>query len=169
YFLVLSCFIIALFTAYVISTNNQRRIKNAQFEEEKTKVGKNMPLTVVTASISIDKGLIIGLTSGYLVQIGQGQVVLWIGLTTMIMLAMLLISTYLLRQLKMIGMFILLVALSLYLFLTDALGVSVNKMEKLQMFSPLQYVEKLLETFVSGIANRPLSIIILVAVILLGA
>src|SRR5699024_8676598 len=64
---------------------------------------------------------------------------------------------------------LLLVALSLYLFLTDALGVSVNKMEKLQMFSPLQYVEKLLETFVSGIANHPLSIIILVAVILLGA
>src|SRR5699024_12545129 len=104
----------------------------------------------------------------YLMLIVKSKLVICVGLITMIMLAMLLIYTYLLRKLKMICMFILLVALSLYLFLTDAIGISVNKMEKLQMFSPLQYVEKLLETFVSGIANHPLSIIILVAVILLG-
>lgn len=168
YFLVLICFIVALFTAYMVSTDNQRRVDSDQFETDKKLISKNMPLTVVIASIGVVEGLIIGLTSGYLLHIGEGKLLIWVGLITLIMLSMLLISTYLLRQLKMIGMFILLAILSLYLFLTEALGVSIHQIEKIRLFSPLQYVDTLLGNFVSGAAHNVISIIVLSAIILIG-
>src|SRR5699024_7071624 len=58
YFLVLICFIVALFTAYVLSTNNLKRMEADQFETDKTLAGKNMPLTLVTVSIGILEGLV---------------------------------------------------------------------------------------------------------------
>ncbi|MBP1968670.1 type VII secretion EsaA-like protein [Virgibacillus natechei] len=169
YYLVLICFIVALFTAYVISTNNQRRVDRDQFAQDKTIVGKNLPLTGLTASIGVVEGLVIGLTSGYFLQIGGGSLFLWVGLITLIMLAMLFVATYLLRQLKMIGMFILLAVLSLYLFLTDALAVSMSQIETVRMFSPLQHVETMLGNVVNGNANSVLSIIVLIGIILIGA
>src|SRR5699024_8578101 len=93
YFLVLICFIVALFTAYVLSTKNLNRMEADQFETDMTLAGKNMPLTLVTASIGVVEGLVIGLTSGYLLQIGQGKLFMWAGLITLIMLAMLLVAT----------------------------------------------------------------------------
>ncbi|WP_373895107.1 type VII secretion protein EsaA [Virgibacillus sp. CBA3643] len=169
YYLVLICFIVALFTAYVISTNNQRRMEGDQFAQGKSLVGKNLPLTGLTASIGVVEGLVIGLTSGYLLQIGGGRLFVWVGLITLVMLAMLLVAAYLLRQLKMIGMFILLAVLSLYLFLTDALAVSMSQIETVRMFSPLQYVETMLGNVINGTANGVLSIIILIGIVLIGA
>src|SRR5699024_12814842 len=61
-----------------------------------------------------------------------------------VMLVMLLVSTYLLRQLKMIGMFILLACMSMYLFLTKTLGSSAAGNEGLRAYSLLQYVEDML-------------------------
>ncbi|WP_449354463.1 type VII secretion protein EsaA [Virgibacillus natechei] len=169
YYVVLICFIVALFTAYVISTNNQRRMDGDQFAQDKSLVGKNLPLTGLTASIGVVEGLVIGLTSGYLLQIGGGRLFVWVGLITLVMLAMLLVAAYLLRQLKMIGMFILLAVLSLYLFLTDALAVSMSQIETVRMFSPLQHVETMLGNVINGTANGVLSIIILIGIALIGA
>lgn len=169
YFLVLICSIVALFTAYVISTNNQKRMDKDQFAEDKSLVGKNLLTTILTASIGVVEGLVIGLTAGYLLGIGGERLFLWVGLITLIMPAMLLIATYLLRQLKMIGMFILLIILSLYLFLTDALTVSLSQMETVRMFSPLQHIETLIANVVNGTANSVLGLAILAGIALIGA
>lgn len=171
YFVVLICFIVALFSAYVISIHERKQIQNDAFAEEKTLVGTNTPLTIITVSIGLVEGLAIGLLSGYLLQITEEKFLLWTGLITLIMQAMLLVAAYLLRQLKMIGMFILLVMLSLYLFLTEALGLHFNKAslaEKLREYSPLQYIEKLFMQFGSGAADNKIIIVSLLVLIVLS-
>lgn len=157
YFVVIICFIVALFTAYVISMNERKRLQKGNFEEHRSLIGNNTPITIITASTGIVEGIIIGFLSGYLLQVTQDKFLLWTGLITLISLTMLLFSAYLLRQLKMLGMFILLVILSLYLFLTAALGIHFDKISlagKIRDFSPLQYIEKLLTEFGSGAADN---------------
>ena len=123
YFLVLICTIVALFTAYAISNNERRRIQKDSFEGEQTLVWRNTPITALTASIGVIEGLVIGALSAYLLHISQEKFLLWTGLIILMMLAMLLVACYLLRQLKMLGMFVLLIVMSMYLFLTEAVGL----------------------------------------------
>lgn len=157
YFIVLICFIVALFTAYVISNSEKTRLTDDSFSEEKSLVGMNTPITIVTASIGLVEGLVIGLLSSYLLHLNEERLLSWVGVISLIMMTMLLVATYLLRQLKMGGMFILLVLLGLYLFLTEAIGLHFDKSSsaaKLKEFSPLQYVEKLLTEFGINAANN---------------
>lgn len=157
YFLVLICFIVALFTAYVISTNERKRLENDSFAEERSLAANNLPITLITASIGLVEGLVIGLISSSLLNIGEEKFMLWISTITLIMAAMLLVAAYLLRQLKMVGMFILLAIFSLYLFLTEALGLHFDQLSfaaRLREYSPLQYIEKLFMQFGSGTADN---------------
>ncbi|WP_010532263.1 type VII secretion protein EsaA [Lentibacillus jeotgali] len=144
YFLVLICFIVGLFTAYVISTANQHRVSKNQFEGESSLMGRNSLITGITTGLGALEGLVIGLVSAYFLDIGEVRLILWTGIMILIMLTMVLVSTYLLRQLKMIGMFILLAVMSMYLFLTEALTSSLSGIEALRNYSPLQYVDILL-------------------------
>ncbi|WP_066074096.1 type VII secretion protein EsaA [Neobacillus soli] len=167
YFVVLICFIIAFFTAYVISTNERKRLVIDSFAEERTLVKSNLPISVITASIGIVEGVITGVLSGYFLQISQGKFMLWTGLITLVMLTLLLAAAYLLRQLKMVGMFILLASLSLYLFLTRALGLHFDQQSfasKIQDYSPLHYIEKLVTGFADGATDNMLIIFSLLAI-----
>lgn len=151
YFLVLICFIVALFTAYVISTYDERRQQKATFKEDMPLMKRNFPITVIAVGIGIVEGLVICIISGYLLQISQTNLIQWIGLNVLIMVTLLLVSTYLLRQLKMVGMFILLMMLSLYLLLTNALtSDGEGKFSLLKQISPLQHVEMMLAKFMQA-------------------
>ncbi|PEA53776.1 type VII secretion protein EsaA [Bacillus pseudomycoides] len=156
YLLVLICFIVSLFTAYVISNQERKRIEESAFEEEMSLVLKNVPTTTVQVGIGIVEGILIGGISGYLLKISHAKFLVWISIFTIIMLTLVLISGYLLRQMKMIGMFILLATFSLYLFLTDAVGLNLDKMStaaKIREFSPLQYIESMLTGFANDRAD----------------
>ncbi|WP_144555509.1 type VII secretion protein EsaA [Bacillus sp. X1(2014)] len=156
YFVVLICFIVALFTAYVLSNNERKRLQKDTFAGERTIVANNTPITIITVSIGLIEGLVIGLMSGKMLQMSEGKFLQWTTLITLIMVTLLLVATYLLRQLKMAGMFILLVILSLYLFLTEALGRHFDQFSvaaKLRDYSPLQYIETLLMKFGSGASD----------------
>lgn len=171
YFIVLICFIVALFTAYVISGYERRKHEDDSFTEERSLVGKNLPITMITASIGVVEGILIGWLSGYFLQIPQEKFISWIGLVTLIMATMLLVGAYLLRQLKMLGMFILLVILSMYLFLTEALGLRYNTLSlagKVKEYSPLQYVEQLLLGVDNGIADHQIVVVWLVVLIVVS-
>ncbi|MGY0691174.1 type VII secretion protein EsaA [Virgibacillus sp. FSP13] len=168
YFVVLVCFIIALFTAYVISMSNQRQLAGDQFETEKSLMGKNTLITSIIGGIGVAEGIIIGLLSGYFLEVSGGELGKWIGLITLVMTVMLLVATYLLRQLKMIGMFILLAVLSLYLFLTRALGSGFVGLETIRMYSPLQYVETLVSKTVQGQEGYGTAMFILAGLTLIG-
>jgi hypothetical protein len=168
YFLVLICFIVSLFTAYALSISGQKRKETDLFATEQTLMGKNASVTIITASIGFVEGILIGILSGYILQLDIKKLIVWIGLITLVMLTMLLISSYLLRQLKMIGMFILLTIFSLYLFLTESVGLASGQVEGLRMYSPLQHIETLLTNIVQGLAVNPLTTFILVTLMLIG-
>lgn len=157
YYIVLICAIVALFTAYFISTNEQRSTNTDQFASEQTFIGKNIPSTLLTAMIGLVEGIIIGVSSGYILDMSQSDIVLWTGLLTLLMLTMLLCSTYLLRQVKVIGMFILLSIFSIYLFFTETLGFgsdTIPFIKNIQLFSPLQHVETVVANVLSRLSEN---------------
>lgn len=171
YLLVLICFIVSLFTAYVISNQERKRIEESAFEEELSLVLKNVPTTTVQVGIGIVEGILIGGISGYLLKIGHAKFLVWISIFTITMLVLVLISGYLLRQMKMIGMFILLATFSLYLFLTDAVGLNLDKMStaaKIREFSPLQYIESMITGFTNDRADWLTIMYGLIAVAVIG-
>ncbi|MBJ7961802.1 hypothetical protein JDS77_29875 [Bacillus cereus group sp. N28] len=171
YLLVLICFIVSLFTAYVISNQERKRIEKSAFEEEMSLVLKNVPTTAVQVGIGIVEGILIGGISGYLLKISHAEFPVWISMFTSIMLVLVLISGYLLRQMKMVGMFILLATFSLYLFLTDAVGLNLDKMStaaKIREFSPLQYIEIMITGFANDRANWSTIMYSLMAAVAIG-
>ncbi|MEN2768993.1 type VII secretion protein EsaA [Ornithinibacillus xuwenensis] len=168
YFLVLTCFIVVLFTAYVISTIQQKRVEQDQFSAEKSVINKNLPITIITACIGIVEGIIIGLMSSYFLQIVAGSMIIWTLFLSAVMVVMLLIATYLLRQLKMVGMFLLLIVLSLYLFSSNAIGTGIEAINKLKAFSPLQYVDTLLQQIIQGNPNYALATLFLLGLLIVG-
>ncbi|MES5938351.1 MULTISPECIES: type VII secretion protein EsaA [unclassified Bacillus cereus group] len=171
YLIVLTCFIVALFTAYAIANQEKKRTQSDHFEERFSLIDMNVPTTVVAFGISIVEGISIGVISGRLLKFGQDQSLLWIAFITIIMMAFVLVSTYLLRQIKMVGMFILLVFLSMYLFLTEAVGSKVDQMSsvgKLRQFSPLQYIESFLNDFISGKDTGKVIFIVLFVIAIIG-
>ncbi|MGP4040969.1 type VII secretion protein EsaA [Gracilibacillus sp. D59] len=168
YFIVLISFLVALFTGYGISIFNQKRITENQFEEEKSIVGQNGWITCITGSIGILEGLVLGLVSAYLLNIAGGKLILWTGLMILIMFVMVLSATYLLRQLKMIGMFILLGVLSMYLFLTNALTTSLSGVGDWRDYSPLQYIERLLNRLMQGSSDYGFIVLSLILIALLA-
>ncbi|WP_230576437.1 type VII secretion protein EsaA [Bacillus rhizoplanae] len=158
YLMVLVCFIVALFTSYAIAHQEKRRSQKDDFAEELSTMLSNVPITAITLGIAIAEGITIGIISGHLLEFDQTRNLMWIGSITMIMAALVLISTYLLRQVKMIGMFVLLTFFSMYLFLTNAVGMNIDKMSyfgKIRKFSPLQYLETFLNNFISGKNSEP--------------
>jgi type VII secretion EsaA-like protein len=153
YFLVLIMAMLTLFTAYVLSNMGQRKMIGNTFSEDATLIGRNMPITLITAGIGVIEGLVIGLASHYLLSLEQGTLLIWLGLIVLITMTMLLIATYLLRQINMIGMFILLTVFSLYLLLTTSLGFrfeNASLVAALRDLSPLQYAEMLLTHMLDG-------------------
>ena len=171
YLIVLTCFIVALFTAYASANQEKKRMQSDHFEEKFSLIDMNVPTTVVAFGISIVEGISIGIISGRLLKFGQDQSLLWIAFITFIMMAFVLVSTYLLRQIKMVGMFILLVFLSMYLFLTEAVGSKVDQMSsvgKIRQFSPLQYIESFLNDFISGKDTGKVIFVVLFVIAIIG-
>ncbi|SHM55149.1 type VII secretion protein EsaA [Gracilibacillus kekensis] len=168
YFLVLITFLAALFTAYGISTVNQKRIQENAFEEESSIFGRNALVAGITAGLGVIEGIVFGLVSAYLLDISGGKLIIWTLLMVLIMTVMVLAASYLLRQLKLVGMFILLGIMSLYLFLTNALSAGLSNASEWREYSPLQYVERLLNRFVHGSSDYGMIVLSLILVLLIA-
>ncbi|PEF72904.1 type VII secretion protein EsaA [Bacillus pseudomycoides] len=171
YLIVLVCFIVSLFTSYAIANQERKRHQQDDFEEKSSILDMNLPITAITFGIAIVEGVIIGIIAGKLLEFSGNQRLIWIAFITITMMAFVFVSTYLLRQAKMIGMFILLTSLSLYLFLTEAVGVKVTKtsyLGKLREFSPLQYIEDFLNNFISGKNDGHVTFAVLLVIAIVG-
>src|SRR5690625_949418 len=150
YFIVLVLTIVTLFTAYVISTINERNLVKEN-TEEKSLYSLNAPVTGLIAAIGLAEGIVIGLVLFYLLKLDQSAIYMWLGLMILLTMLMLFVATYLLRQLKMVGMFILLGIISLYLFVTKSLSFKFEHNEVIEVIrslSPLQHIENLLYAIV---------------------
>lgn len=169
YYLVLISFIVVLFTAYVISTLHMRRKQDDQFASDTSLMVQHAPITIITAGIGLLEGIVIGIVSSYYLPIDDLNKLQLTAVMALLITAMLLIATYLLRQMKMIGMFILLAIFSLYLFFTDAIGSASTAFPTIEKFSPLQYMETFMLRIVEGSVNYVVAIFALVIAAAIGA
>ncbi|MEC0304705.1 type VII secretion protein EsaA, partial [Terribacillus saccharophilus] len=169
YYLVLISFIVVLFTAYVISTLHMRRKQDDQFAADTSLMVQHAPITIITAGIGLLEGIVIGIVSSYYLPIDDLNKLQLTAVMALLITAMLLIATYLLRQMKMIGMFILLAIFSLYLFFTDAIGSASTAFPTIEKFSPLQYMETFMLRIVEGSVNYVVAIFALVIAAAIGA
>ncbi|MFP7254761.1 type VII secretion protein EsaA [Terribacillus goriensis] len=169
YYLVLISFIVVLFTAYVISTLHMRRKQDDQFASDMSLMVQHAPITIITAGIGLLEGIVIGIVSSYYLPIDDLNKLQLTAVMALLITAMLLIATYLLRQMKMIGMFILLAIFSLYLFFTDAIGTASTAFPTIEKFSPLQYMETFMLRIVEGSVNYVVAIFALVIAAAVGA
>ncbi|WP_255248236.1 type VII secretion protein EsaA [Terribacillus saccharophilus] len=169
YYLVLISFIVVLFTAYVISTLHMRRKQDDQFASDTSLMVQHAPITIITAGIGLLEGIVIGIVSSYYLPIDDLNKLQLTAVMALLITAMLLIATYLLRQMKMIGMFILLAIFSLYLFFTDAIGTASTAFPTIEKFSPLQYMETFMLRIVEGSVNYVVAIFSLVIAAAIGA
>lgn len=172
YFLVIIMSVLALFTAYAISMLKITKQQDESFEKDNSMIKRNLPYVLLIVGIGAIEGVVTGLVSSYLLSIETP--VLWIALISLLMISMVVISTYLLRQLKMIGMFIILAVLSLYLFVTRSLGFSFEHSEiisTLRVASPLQHVETLIANILDntqGVEGVLMSTLLISLIIVLG-
>ncbi|MFP7479335.1 type VII secretion protein EsaA [Terribacillus saccharophilus] len=169
YYLVLISFIVVLFTAYVISTLHMRRKQDDQFASDTSLMVQHAPITIITAGIGLLEGIVIGIVASYYLPIDDLNKIQLTAVMALLITAMLLIATYLLRQMKMIGMFILLAIFSLYLFFTDAIGTASTAFPTIEKFSPLQYMETFMLRIVEGSVNYVVAIFALVIAAAIGA
>lgn len=154
YLIVIASFL-ALFTAYVMSSFKQFTFKKTDFEnsEEQGLVRSNLPILLFTTAVAIIEGLIVGTLSLTVNKFISVSPVIWIVIITLLMTLLVLFTTYLLRQLKMIGMFLILLIISMYIFFTEALGFDFERSHIIQEFSrwsPLHY----LEVSISNVLNN---------------
>lgn len=171
YLIVLVCFIVALFTGYVIAAQERKRKQEDDFAEEMALAYQNTPITLMTVGIGLIEGAIIGAISAYFLEMKGVIFVSWMGIIILIVLVFVLIATYLLRQLRMMGMFLLLIILAMYLFLTEAVGLKIDQdsmLATIRSFSPLQYIENLLNGFVSRTDDWLVIMYSLIGVAVLG-
>lgn len=170
YFMTIILSIITLFTAYVLSTLNLRR-KEDVFEAEQSIINSNKTIALTTALIGVIEGIVVGLLSFYLLPLPFESMYTWLAMIVLSTAVMLFFATYLLRQLKMIGMFILLTIFSAYLFLTRSLGFRFENnalVETLRHISPLQHVEAELANMIESGINPSFftwSVLIILAVL----
>lgn len=172
YFIVIILMIVTLFTAYVISTLHVRNKQQDVFEGDQTLIQSNQSITIITSIVGAVEGIVIGLISFYLLQLPFENMFTWVAVILFLTMAMLYVATYLLRQLKMTGMFILLALLSLYLLLTRTLGFQFENttvVELLRTISPLQQVEALLSNMIeSNVMPSIFTFILLVVLTAIG-
>lgn len=168
FYLVFTMFIVALFTAYAISTLQQKRKEADSFAEDTTLMTINAPITFFTVGVGALEGIVIGIISSMLLHISDARMVLWVLVIIGLMIGMLLFATYLFRQLKMLGMFILLLVMSMYIFLTNAFGGGITDLAFLNAYSPLQYADRLLIQIIQGDANYWIALLIIGGVILIS-
>lgn len=147
YYIVFISFLLALLTAYGVSTINQKHTQEADNAEKQSIIPENRWITIITVALGIVEGLVFGLVTNQFFEFSGSHLIGWIGLLTLTHTAIVLLATYLLRQLKMLGMFVLLMILSIYLLLSSSLNAGLARWNK---YSPLQYVEKALNQFVNG-------------------
>ncbi|MGV0167238.1 type VII secretion protein EsaA [Furfurilactobacillus sp. WILCCON 0119] len=171
YYLVLINIFVTLFTAYTLSVLEKRRGVRLvdRFVNVDNLVWKNLPWTLVVGAVGVVEGLLIGYLSRQLLQTNQIAPTAWVLTVMMIQVALLSATTYLLRQVKTMGMAIAMALAALYLFFTPSLGIKVANGTLTKQFmtiSPFQYVEHVYTKLTTGIGLGTQGYVILTVIAL---
>lgn len=155
YYLTLIMIMMALFTAYALSLFERLRLikQTDKFTNTSSVLWQNTPWAAIVTAVGTVEGLIIGVASRSILRSAQVPVVTWVMLVLVLQLVTVLIATYLLRQFKSVGMFLLLLLTALYLFFTPSLGIKIaagTATKSIATAIPFSWIETLLTRLSSG-------------------
>ncbi|MBX5322297.1 type VII secretion protein EsaA [Staphylococcus caprae] len=160
--LVLLMYLISMMTAYVFYSYERAK---GQINFIKDDFSKNNHIwnRVISSAIVTFTGMVEGLAIGLIAmnryQVMPGYKVKFIFMILVTMIVFVLINTYLLRQLKSIGMFIMIVILAVYFIAMNYLNPS-GSGSTLNRLSPLSYVDSMIYNYLN--AEHPVGLALLV-------
>ena len=168
--LVLMMYLISMMTAYLFYSYERAKgelsfIKN-DFGQH-NKLWNSVITTGVILGIAILEGAIIGLIAMQQFDILEGYRLKFLFMVVVTMCAFILIHTYLFRQLRVIGMFIVTLILALYFMAMSQFGTSPTE-TRLGKISPLSYIDAAFFNFLNAEQSVALVVSLLGVIAIIG-
>lgn len=152
YLIIIVLAITAIFTGVVLNTETfQEKAKNV-FKSSDPLVIRNLFTTSMAFSFGLVEGVIISFFSANLPGITPQMELGWMLRILLLQILFVLLATYLMRQLQVVGLFINLGIFTTYIFLTDAVGKvldSTSPLDKVRSALPLYQGERLLNNYLT--------------------
>ncbi|MCU5745662.1 type VII secretion protein EsaA [Staphylococcus sp. SQ8-PEA] len=168
--LVLLMYLLAMMTGYVFysyeRTKGALNIVKEDFNRH-NHLWNNLINAAIIATAGLVEGIIIGIIALNRYAILSGYKVRFMLMIIITMVVFVLINTYLLRQLKSIGMFIMILVLAMYFVTMNYLNPTGNN-QGLNKFSPLSYIDTMIFNYLNAEDPVGLALIILAIVALMG-
>lgn len=168
--LVLMMYLISMMTAYLIYSYERAKgelnfIKN-DFGQH-NKLWNSVLITGVILGLAILEGAIVGLIAMQQFDILEGYRMKFLLMVVVTMCAFVLIHTYLFRQLRVIGMFIVTLILALY-FMTMSQFATTPTQTLFGKISPLSYIDAAFFNFLNAEQSVALVMVLLVVIAMIG-
>lgn len=168
--LVLIMYLIAMMTAYIFSShervNGALNIVKQEFSN-RNHLWNNVITSAIVTAAGLVEGVIIGAIAMNRYAVMSGYRVKFMFMIMMTMMVFVLINTYLLRQLKSIGMFIIMVVLAMYFVAMNYLNPN-NNGSTLNKYSPLSYVDSMIFNYLNAEHPVGIALVVLVALTIIG-
>lgn len=162
---VLVMYLVSLVTGYVISSYERNKgipkLINNDFSKH-NQIWNRILFTGIIAGIALLESLIIGMFATHAFAIVPGYKTKFMIITIVVMLLFVLVTTYLLRQLRSIGMLISMVMLGLY-FVTLNSFTSTTSTSSVSKYSPINYIDTMIYHFLNQ--DRPINVAFIIIVL----
>ncbi|UXU54856.1 hypothetical protein MUA11_11305 [Staphylococcus agnetis] len=131
------------------------------------KIWNSVVVTAVISGIAMLEGFVIGLVAMNQFDILEGYRLKFVMMVVLTMCAFVLVNTYLLRQIRTIGMCLMLIVLAIYFVAMNQLGASPTQ-TTLGKISPLSYVDAAYFNFLNAEQSTLLVVILLFVITIIG-
>lgn len=167
---VLLMYLMAMMTAYVFYSY-ERAKGELQFIHnhfsQHNKIWNSIAVAGVISGVALLEGLVIGLVAMNQFEILEGYRLKFIVMVVLTMSAFVLVNTYLLRQIRTIGMLMMLGILAIYFVAMNQLGQG-STQTTLGKISPLSYVDAAYFNFLNAEQSTLLVVILLLVISIIG-
>lgn len=165
--LVLLMYLIAMMTAYVFYSYERAKGSLNLIKDEFSKNNRMWNNVIISSIITLTgliEGVVIGLIAMNQYHIMPGYKVKFMFMIIMTMMLFVLINTYLFRQLKSIGMFIMMTTLGIYFVAMNYFNIN----HTLNKFSPLSYVDTMIYNFLNAEHPVGMALFIMSVIVIIG-
>lgn len=165
--LVLLMYLIAMMTAYVFYSYERAKGQLNLIKDEFSKHNKMWNNVIISSIITLTgliEGVVIGLVAMNQYHVMPGYKVKFMFMVIVTMVVFVLINTYLFRQLKSIGMFIMIATLGIYFVAMNYF----NTNHTLNKCSPLSYVDTMIYNFLNAEHPVGMALIIMSVIAIIG-
>lgn len=168
--LVLLMYLIAMMTGYIFYSYERAKGSLSFIKQEFSKnndLWNNIITSGIIAATALIEGVIIGIIAMNRYGILSGYKLRFMFMIIITMMVFVLINTYLLRQIKSIGMFIMILVLAMYFIVMNHLNPASNS-SHLNKFSPLSYIDTMIFNYLNAEHPVGVSLVILTVIAIIG-